>query len=205
MFYQVSLRKFRNHALLVLFSMIALYGQCQADPSWLKSWEEANTNRPASITSSSRIAPADEPGIPFMITGEIYAPDGSLAQDVIVHAYHRDKDGFDFGPGDRSLTTWRLQGWAKTDSNGRFRFQTIRPAPDHLGREGAHIHFTVVSPDWGRQWAPTTYFSDDPQVTDSQREKSSKAGNFGFVRHVSEEGGVQSIEVKIRLKAREDF
>lgn len=177
----------------------------QADPSWLKSWNEAEESRPLSITSSGRIATETEPGIPFVVHGQVFQPDGTPADRVVVHAYHRDRDGFDFGSNDNSLTTWRLQGWAKTDSEGRFEFQTIRPAPDHLGREGAHIHFTLVSDDFGRQWAPTVYLADDPMVTPTQHRRSKEAGQFGWVHEVIVADGVQHIDVRIRLREKPDF
>jgi protocatechuate 3,4-dioxygenase, beta subunit len=123
----------------------------------------------------------------------------------VVHAYHRDHEGFDFGANDRELTTWRLQGWVITDDRGRFEFQTIRPAPDHMGRGGAHVHFTLESQKFGRQWAPTVYFSDDPLIPKGTREESASAGDFGWVRDVEVVNGVQRIHVKVQLKEKADF
>lgn len=178
----------------------------QADPHWLRSWNEAQKSRPAVPASRSRIAAADEPGTPLLIHGQVLAPDGrSPAADVIVHAYHRDQQGFDFGPGDISLPTWRLQGWARTDADGRFEFRTIRPAPDHLGREAAHVHFTLESKSHGRQWAPTIYLADDPRVTDGQRRQSAAAEDFGWVVPVRSVEGVQDVTIRLRLKERGEF
>ena len=177
----------------------------QADPSWLKSWNEAQESRPVTMASSGRIASEHEPGIPLIIHGRVFRPDGTPAGGVVVHAYHRDHDGFDFGPDDNSVTTWRLQGWLETDAEGRFEFQTIRPAPDHLGREGAHIHFTLETSELGRQWAPTVFLSDDPQVTADQRRRSKDAGDFAWVRDVRSTDGVQHVDVRIRLKEKADF
>ena len=109
------------------------------------------------------------------------------------------------GHDDKSLAAWRLQGWAETDAKGRFEFKTIRPAPDHLGREGAHIHFTLVSADYGRQWAPTVYLADDPQVTADQRRRSKEAGEFSWVREVQSVKGVQHVKVRVQLKGKADF
>jgi len=178
----------------------------EVDPFWLRSWTEAQASRPQLIPSSGRIAAKNEPGTPLMVHGKVVLPDGRTpAKGVVVHAYHRDRDGFDFGPNDSALTTWRLQGWVKTDAEGRFEFQSIRPAPDHLGREGSHVHFTVESEQFGRQWAPMLFFADDPRVTESQRRQSREAGDFGSVREVSVVDGVQQVEVRIRLKAKADF
>lgn len=177
----------------------------QADPAWLRSWNEAQEARPLTISPSGRIASENEPGIPLIIHGRLFGPDGASAAGVVVHAYHRDRDGFDFGPNDNSLTTWRLQGWAQTDADGRFEFKTIRPAPDHLGREGSHIHFTLDSDDFGRQWAPTVYLADDALVTADQHRRSKEAGEFGWVREVQTVDGVQHVNVMIRLKNEADF
>lgn len=177
----------------------------QADPAWLKSWNDAQELRPEAPVSKGRIAPEKEPGLPMIIRGQIFKPDGTPAGGVVVHAYHRDHDGFEFGPGDNSLTTWRLQGWVQTDATGRFEFHTIRPAPDHLGREGSHVHFTLESDDYGQQWAPKVFFSDDPLVTANQRRRSKQAGEFGWVREVETVDGVQFVDVKIQLGEKADF
>lgn len=177
----------------------------QVDPAWLKSWNEAQNGRPAAMASSGRIGSEDEPGIPLIIHGRVFEPDGTPADSVVVHAYHRDSNGLEFGTGDNSLTTWELQGWVKTGPDGRFEFRTIRPAPDHLGREGSHIHFTLESDDFGRQWAPKVFFADDPIVTADQRRRSGGAGEFGWVRAVKTAGGVQHVDVSIRLKEDGDF
>ncbi len=177
----------------------------QADPAWLRSWNEAQEDRPVTMTSTGRIASENEPGIPLIIQGRLFRPDGTSAGGVVVHAYHRDRDGFEFGPNDNSLTTWKLQGWVETDAEGRFEFKTIRPAPDHLGREGSHIHFTLESVDFGRQWAPKVFLSDDPLVTADQRRRSKEAGEFGWVREVQTADGVQHVDVRIRLKEKADF
>jgi protocatechuate 3,4-dioxygenase beta subunit len=158
------------------------------------------------MASTGRIAAVMEPGTPLVIRGQVFEPDGRTpARGVVIHAYHRDKDGFDFGPNDRALTTWRLQGWVRTDAQGRFEFQTIRPAPDAMGREGAHVHFTMESQELGKQWAPTIFFSDDPLVTEKAREESAEAGEFGWVRDINVVDGIQRTDVKIRLKDKADF
>jgi protocatechuate 3,4-dioxygenase beta subunit len=194
------------YALVVTVSFSPGASLAQVDPFWLRNWNEAQKSRPVTIPASGRIAASDERGTPLVIHGKIVRPDGHTpAKGVVVHAYHRDRDGFDFGPNDAALTTWRLQGWVKTDAEGRFEFRSIRPAPDHLGREGSHVHFTVESQEFGRQWAPRLFFSDDPLVTESQRRQSREAGEFGEVREISVVDGVQHVEVRLRLKEKADF
>lgn len=191
--------------LLASIALAASAAWAQVDPEWLKSWNQALENRPAEITSTGRIAAEQEPGTPMVVHGQVVTPDGFPASNVVVHGYHRDNAGFESGPKDDALGTWRLQGWVKTDAEGRFVFKTIRPAPDNLGREAGHIHFTVESAAHGRQWVRSVFFSDDPMVTAQQRRQSKRAGDYGRVREVRTENNVQHIDVKIRLKEKGDF
>ena len=194
----------------MVFIMCSFFGTnrsfAEVDPFWLRSWEQALANKPNEIVSRSRIAAETEPGIAFVIHGQILNPDGQTpAAGTIVHSYHRDQSGFDFGPDEKDYPAWRLQGWAVTDNNGYFEFKTIRPGPDHLGREGAHIHFTHDSEALGKQWAPTIYFSDDPLVSEERKSESRKNGEFGSVKAVKMGDGVQYINVKIKLNETADF
>jgi protocatechuate 3,4-dioxygenase beta subunit len=200
----------RNHnaligAIMLAATIVSIESWGQVDAVWLRSWNEAQERQPATITSKARIASDSEVGIPLIIHGRVIAPDGTLAGGVLVHAYHRDADGLEFGANDNSLTTWELQGWARTDANGRFEFRTIRPAPDHLGREGSHIHFTLDSADFGRQWAPKIFFSDDPLVSPHQHQRSTKAGEFAWIRDIRIVDGIQHVDVKFQLKKEADF
>jgi len=90
---------------LTVFSFSPGESQGQVDPDWLRSWNEAEKNRPETLTASSKISPQDEPGIPLIVHGQIFLPDGQTpAPDVIVHSYHRDHAGYEFGPNDNSVT-----------------------------------------------------------------------------------------------------
>lgn len=194
----------------ILFSFVFAFiitnkVSAQVDSVWLKHWNEAFKLKPSEFSSKSRIAPINEPGIALIIKGTAYNPDGSLASDVIIHSYHRDAKGYDFGENDSEYNTWRIQGWAKTDKNGNFTFETIRPAADHLGREGGHIHFTTISEKYGNQWAPKVLFADDDLISVSQRQRSNRLGKFGPIRKVEILDGIQTIEVSIQLKNECDF
>lgn len=189
--------------LVVLSNGSAVWGQ--VDPAWLSSWNHALAELPETITSQGRIAPEDEPGEPFVIRGTVVTPDGKPASGVLINAYHRDRDGVEFASNDTPPSAWKLHGWARANAEGQFEFQTIRPAPDNLGREAAHIHFTLVSDRFGRQWAPKVFLSDDPMVPARERSRSEQAGEFGWVLEPQTEAGVQYLDVKIRLKDTADF
>jgi len=192
-------------ALTLGIGAVVLSSRAQVDPAWLKSWIEARQAKPEVVHAHGRMVSKEEPGIPLVILGQVRAPDASAAAGVLVHAYQRDHHGFELGQNDRALSTWRLNGWAQTDAGGRFEFETVRPAADHLGREAAHIHFTLESEKFGRQWAPKVFFADDPMVTKRQRRESEQAGEYGAVREVRTEDGVQYVGVLLRLKEEADF
>lgn len=148
----------------------------------------------------------DEPGIPFVVHGQIFKPNGhEVAKNTLIHLYHRDHAGFDFGINDKELSTWRLQGWAKTNSEGKFEFYTIRPAPDHIGREGGHLHFTVVSEEFGKQWLHKIHFLDDPKISDKEKQLSAAQGQFSWLKDVQTLEGIQHIQVAFKLKEKADF
>jgi protocatechuate 3,4-dioxygenase beta subunit len=133
------------HRAPVILAGLLLLGAGQVDPTWLSQWNVALEHKPEVLTSLSRIAAADEPGTPLRINGTVLDKQLTPIPEVTVHAYHRDHQGFEYGPDDCDTDTWRLQGWAITDTAGRFVFDTVQPAADHLGREAAHIHFTLTS------------------------------------------------------------
>ena len=197
-----------SHLLLLsIVLQIAFTGTSlgQVDPSWLRSWNLAQEQRPSELKSVARIADEEEPGIDLVIRGQVVKPDGTPASGVVIHAYHRDEEGLEFGRRDSALETWKLQGWAKSDSEGRFEFQTIRPSPDHLGREASHIHFTVESKEFGRQWAPKVFLSDDPLLTEKDRQRAKEPNARYPIVEVRTVLGVQHIDVRIPLKKTGDF
>lgn len=185
--------------------LLSASASADVDPSWLISWNEAIENRPSELASHSVMVSSNEPGTRLVIKGLIVDPYGKAAEGIIVHAYHRDNQGFDFGYLDKEFTTWRIQGWAITDHRGHFTFETIRAAPDHLGREGGHIHFTTISEEYGRQWALKAFFSDDKLLTQRQKEISRNAGKFGAVRESMKTEGGEVINVAIKLRTEPDF
>lgn len=173
------------------------------DPYWLRSWELALESQPEEIKSVVKIVDESTKGQPFVIRGKVFEPDGkTAAANVLVHSYHRDHNGFEFGDDEKQYPAWQLQGWVKTDKDGKFEIQTIKPASDHMGREGAHIHFTVISKDYGKQWAPKVFLADDP-ITQKQRKTIS--GRNNIIAEIKQDSGFQSIEIEFSLKSSADF
>lgn len=169
------------------------------DVEFIRAWERAQREKPALLMSRARIAPAGEPGTPLIIRGRLLRSDGRTpAPGMTVFAYHTDRTGLYH---ERSMPphSWRLRGWAKTDTNGRFDFDTIRPAP-YPGRGiPAHVHMSVEGPGVARRWTADVLFSDDELVSAAERKTSARAGVFGGVRTVRVHDGAQEVDVYLKI------
>jgi protocatechuate 3,4-dioxygenase beta subunit len=115
---------------------------------------------------------------------------------VVVFAYQTDRGGR-YNTADRP--GWRLRGWARTDAKGRFQFHTIRPGSYPNGQTAAHVHITIHGPGLSRRWTPELQFTDDPLVSQRDRQRSGAMGKFGGVRPVTRRNGVQHVEYNIRI------
>lgn len=174
------------------------------DVEFIRALERAQQQRPPNVMSSARIAPASEAGTPLVIHGRLFAADRRTAvPGAIVFAYHTDREGLYDRPG-TAPHSWRLRGWARTDAEGRFQFDTIRPGA-YPGRNApAHVHFSVFNGS-ERFHAGELQFDDDPIVTESQRSRSRDRGAFGEVRPVRREGNVEHVEVALLLDPAHRF
>jgi protocatechuate 3,4-dioxygenase, beta subunit len=136
---------------------------------------------PNNVSSVGTIANSSEPGERLVVTGQVFAPDGqTLAADVTVYAYQTDTIGH--YQNDPQTRVARLHGWAKTDSQGRFEFHTIRPGP-YPGRSvAAHIHFHIYGGGYPLQWTPDLMFADDPLIRPDQLQSSAALGRFANIQ-----------------------
>ena len=184
----------RSMAILTVVAAVAVTAQ---DSDWVRMWEDAQRQRPKTVSTRSRIATESENGIPMTIRGRVVLADGRTpAANATVFAYQTDANGVYNTASSRG---WRLRGWARTDAEGRFEFRTIRPAPYPNRSIPAHVHLTIEGPSVPRQWLDELRFADDPLVTAAERERSNKAGAFGSIRPVTVRDGVQQVEFTFRL------
>jgi len=158
---------------------------------------------PAQLESKARIAPRDEPGEPMRVTGHVFDSQGKPKANVIVYAYHTDSSGIYPRPA-KSLSPWadragRLRGWAITDRDGVYSFDTIRPAHYPERSIPAHIHMHVIEPGCATYYIDEILFTDDPLLTpkarNGQRENRGGSGTTTPTR----EGGVWQVTRDIRL------
>ena len=170
------------------------------DVEWVRAWERAQKERPKTLSSQARIAPVGEPGSTVVIHGKLFQQDGKTpAKGICVFAYHTDRNGL-YADKSAGPHVWRLRGWAESDSQGNFVFETIRPAPYPGGSEAAHIHITLDGPGVQRRSTDDIRFADDPLNTASQRAASEKKGLFGPVRYLKRLGDVQHVTANFRIE-----
>lgn len=127
-------------------------------------------NMPSSLKSELIIAGKDEPGERLKITGTVYKADGKSAYPgILIYAYHTDSKGLYSKNGtETGAQKWHghLHGWCKTDSNGNYQIQTIRPARYPDNSMPAHIHAAIKKENGEMYWISDFVFQDDGLVNE---------------------------------------
>lgn len=162
---------------------------------------------PEMLSPRARIAPAGEPGEPMRIVGTVTRADGSPAPGIVVYAYHTDARGIYPEP-ERPVAPaadrhGRLRGWASTDEEGRYRFDTIRPAGYPDSEIPAHVHMHIIEPGCCTYYLDSIEFEDDPLLTDEEREAHATGrGGSGLVDPRRDDRGVWVVTRDIVLGHR---
>lgn len=146
--------------------------------------EGALERRAAGLPWRARIAPPSEPGQPMLIRGVVRQADGRTpAPGVVVYAYHTNTEGLyaNGGGTEAGRAHGRLRGWIRTDSEGRYAFETIKPGvyPDRRGP--AHVHLTVVEPGRPPVWIDSIVFRGEFGVTPAWAARQERRGGDGIV------------------------
>ena len=184
-------------AIIALTLLACGNATAEADPEFVRTWEAAQEERPARISTHERFAPQGEAGQPMRIRGTAFLQDGRTpAAGIVIFAYQTDARGLYHEEGTRG---WRLQGWARTDRRGQFEFLTVRPGVYPSRSTPAHVHFTMEGKGLSRRWTGDLEFADDPLLTPARKSQSAAAGRFGSIRPVArDENGVEVVEIHLR-------
>jgi protocatechuate 3,4-dioxygenase beta subunit len=150
----------RRRDLLTLSTAAALLpwrASAQVPPGY----HSAKYTAPKGVPSRISIAPG-EPGERLVVTGKVMDWPRGLA-GVSLYIFHADREGRYTrdreGPNDDGNA--RLHGALRTDAEGRFRYETIRPAG--YGANGAHIHYVVTLPGYKLRMEELR-LADDPEA-----------------------------------------
>ncbi len=129
---------------------------------------------PKKLSSHATIADQGEPGERLRIEGQVRRQDGQLAAGIIVYAYHTNAEGI--YPSDPESKHGRLRGWVKTDENGRYSFDTIRPAGYPNTSLPQHVHMHVIEVGRCTYYIDDILFEDDPRLTPKERVQPGRGG-----------------------------
>lgn len=143
-----------------------------------------------------------EPGEPLRVEGQVFQPDGKTpAPGVVLYVYQTDSTGR-YNPVPNRPP--RLRGWMKTDSQGRYEYRTIRPAPYPEREFAAHVHTQLWGGGWPAQWNEELLFADDRFLKEGDRSRSTALGRFAFVCAPRRVDGIQRCTHNLRLKPKGD-
>ena len=135
---------------------------------------------PATMSPHISIASADEPGERLVMTGTIFQSDGRTpAEGVVLYVYHTDNTGY-YSKDDDPYNP-RLRGWMKTGADGKYEFDTIKPAPYPRRDTPAHIHAQIYSERIPEHSIDEYLFEGDPLLNDKQSKLLTGRGGPGAI------------------------
>lgn len=136
---------------------------------------------PEKIPARTQIAPPDADGPRLLIEGTVFNVDGDPQPGVVVYAYHTDIGGLyprDKKAGGVAARHGTLRGWAKSDDEGNYAFETIRPGSYPNSTIPAHVHMHVIEPGCCTYYIDDIVFADDPFLSE-QRQRQMLNGRGG--------------------------
>ena len=124
----------------------------------------------ADLTKQHRGEPIGER---INITGRVLDSDGAPVANTLVEIWQANSAGRYIDEADQHPApldpNFTGAGRCLTDSDGRYRFVTVKPGPypwrNHLNAwRPAHIHFSVFGPEVGSRLVTQMYFPGDPLI-----------------------------------------
>ncbi|MBA3513120.1 MAG: intradiol ring-cleavage dioxygenase [Pyrinomonadaceae bacterium] len=158
------------------FGTLALAGCKQA-----RSLAETGPEQLPNVPWKTTIVAEGEPGEPLIVSGTIYAPDGRTPLEGInLFVYQTDATGvYSTSGGDNRST--RIHGLVRSNKQGRYEFQTIKPGSYPDSRNAAHIHAYVSGSGYPEYWIDEYLFEGDPFITSADRQKFGGKGPFSSI------------------------
>jgi protocatechuate 3,4-dioxygenase beta subunit len=116
---------------------------------------------PPDAPSHTVIAGRDERGDRLIVTGRAL-DQGRPVAGVSIYAFHADADGLYSRDGRNSDENARLFATLRTDAEGAYRYETIRPRG--YGGLAAHVHHVVTATGYKPRLCDL-WFGDEPYFT----------------------------------------
>ena len=106
---------------------------------------------PAAAPSRGAVAPKGEPGQPLHVSGVVVEPDGSPIGGASLYVYQTDHEGYYGVKPASDNRNPRLKLFLRSDAQGRWAFETVKPGSYPNSRVPPHIHFEVAAKGRGSQ------------------------------------------------------
>lgn len=119
---------------------------------------------PRNAPSTGRLTPAGEPGPALSVSGVVVDPDGKPVPGASLYAFQTDAEGYYGVKPVSDNQNPRLKVLLRTDAQGRWSFETIRPGSYPNSRAPGHIHFEVSAQGFATKVFEIV-FEGDPFVT----------------------------------------
>ncbi len=113
---------------------------------------------------ATRLTSTFEPGVPLAVEGRLIGPScHQLLKGYYLDIWQADRNGNYYSAG---TSNYRLRGKIKTDSLGRYRFETVLPGrySDAAGMRPAHLHVSILTPGGNVLLTTQLYFKGDPYL-----------------------------------------
>ena len=123
---------------------------------------------PASAPATARLAPANEPGLPLVVSGVVVGADGTPVRGASLYVYQTDHEGYYGVKPASDNRNPRLKAFLRSDAQGGWSFSTVKPGSYPNSRIPAHIHFEVSAAGRGPKIFEIV-FEGDPYVTAAMR------------------------------------
>ena len=106
---------------------------------------------PAAAPSRGAVAPKGEPGQPLRVSGVVVESDGSPIGGASLYVYQTDHEGYYGVKPASDNRNPRLKLFLRSDAQGRWAFETVKPGSYPNSRVPPHIHFEVAAKGRGSQ------------------------------------------------------
>lgn len=124
------------------------------------------------------VAGKNEPGTRIQLKGRFVGKDQKPRPNVLFYFYHTMHNGLYAEGGNGQQDVARLFGYMRTDKNGNFEINTIKPAGYPGERFPSHVHVEIYD-GTGKIILGTEFqFEDDPRLDKESRENSVRHGNL---------------------------
>lgn len=179
-------------------------GNVRPDLYACEGCEAVAERSPETLGSILRLGDGGTPVERLRLEGRVVRADGTTpAAGVVLYIHHTNAEGLyaDGAPD----TVWsrrhgRLRGWVRTDAGGRYRIETIKPAPYPSRTMPAHIHMFVGEEGRRPYYVDDVVFDGEFGVDAAYLARQERRGGSGVVRLTVLEGGLLVARRDLRLE-----